>query len=61
MRRIGGLWHRIWPVVVLALLCGVFFWDVLWLPGSRIVAGNDLINIFYHWLRCSKSCQAIEP
>jgi hypothetical protein len=53
--HISRMWRRIWPVVVLALLCGVFFWDVLWLPGNRIVAGNDLTNMFYHWLSFASS------
>ena len=51
----SNLWRRIWPGAVLALLCIAFFWDVLWLPGSRIVAGNDLTNMFYHWLSFAKS------
>jgi len=55
MRRMSGLWCRIWPVAVLALLCVIFFWDVLWLPGNRIVAGNDLTNMFYHWLSFASS------
>ncbi|MFN2272884.1 MAG: hypothetical protein ACK2US_18730, partial [Anaerolineae bacterium] len=49
------MWCRIWPVAVLALLCVIFFWDVLWLPGNRIVAGNDLTNMFYHWLSFASS------
>jgi hypothetical protein len=48
--RIGGVWRAAWPVATLAALCVVFFWDVLWLPGDRIVAGNDLTNMFTHWL-----------
>jgi hypothetical protein len=55
MKMASGLWHRIWPGAVLALLCIAFFWDVLWLPGDRIVAGNDLTNMFYHWLSFAKS------
>ncbi len=55
MKMASGLWRRIWPGAVLALLCIAFFWDVLWLPGDRIVAGNDLTNMFYHWLSLAKS------
>jgi hypothetical protein len=55
MERVSRLWHRAWPVVMLALLCAAFFWDVLWLPGNRIVAGNDLTNMFTHWLNFATS------
>ncbi|MBN1813878.1 MAG: YfhO family protein [Anaerolineae bacterium] len=55
MGKVSGLWRRIWPIVILALSCGAFFWDVLWLPGSRIVAGNDLTNMFTHWLSFAAS------
>jgi hypothetical protein len=48
--RIGKLWRDVWPLVVLGLLCIVFFWDVLWMDSSRVVAGNDLTNMFRHWL-----------
>jgi hypothetical protein len=51
----SGLWRRIWPIAVLALLCIAFFWDVLWLPDGRIVAGNDLTHMFTHWLSFAKS------
>jgi hypothetical protein len=46
----GKVWRCAWPVLILGLLCAIFFWDVLWLPSSRIVAGNDLANMFHHWL-----------
>ena len=55
MGKVSGLWRRIWPGAVLALLCIAFFWDVLWLPNGRIVAGNDLTNMFTHWLSFAKS------
>nr|HID13532.1 hypothetical protein [Anaerolineae bacterium] len=38
-----------------ALLCAAFYWDVLWLPAGRIVAGNDLSNAFLHWLHFAVS------
>ena len=47
----GRAWHTAWPVVTLTLLCAAFYWDVLWLPVDRIVAGNDLTHMFLHWLR----------
>ena len=46
---------RLLPVGFLALLCLVFFWDVLWLPPDRILGGEDLTNLFLHWLRFSVS------
>ena len=49
-KRIGTIWRTAWPLVALGLLCIVFFWDVLWMPGNRIVTGNDLTNMFRHWL-----------
>jgi hypothetical protein len=55
MKIVSGLWRRVWPVAVLALLCIAFFWDVLWLPSDRIVAGNDLTNMFTHWLSFARS------
>jgi hypothetical protein len=54
-RTIDTLWRSAWPVAALALLCLAFFWDVLWLPGDRIVAGNDLINMFTHWLSFARA------
>ncbi len=48
-------WHNAWPVGFLALLCAASYWDVLWLPADRIVAGNDLTNMFLHWLRFAVS------
>lgn len=39
------------PFVLLGILCVMFYWDALWLPGDRILGGNDLANMFYHWLR----------
>ena len=52
---IGRAWRNAWPVVTLALLCIAFYWDALWLPGQRIVAGNDLSNMFLQWLRFAAS------
>lgn len=49
------LWRAVWPVGVLALLCAVFYWDVLWLPGERIIAANDLSNMFLQWFRFALS------
>ncbi len=46
---------RAWPLGVLALLCVAFYWDVLWLSDDHIVAGNDLTNMFLHWLRFAVS------
>jgi hypothetical protein len=54
-RWIIGAWHSAWPVGVMALLCVVAYWDVLWLPANYIVAGNDLTNMFLHWLRFAVS------
>ena len=45
---VGKTWRSAWPVGALALLCAAFYWDVLWLPAGRIVAGNDLSN-FCAW------------
>ncbi|HDQ74055.1 MAG TPA: hypothetical protein ENN19_18455 [Chloroflexi bacterium] len=44
-----------WPAAALALLCGVFYWDVLRLPSEHIIAGKDLVNMFYHWLNFAVS------
>ncbi len=49
------VWHNWWPVLALALLCVAFYWDVLWLPDGHIVGGNDLSNMFFHWLRFAVS------
>ena len=49
------LWRHAWPVGCLGLLCAAFYWDVLWLPSHRIVAGNDLSNMFLHWLSFARS------
>jgi hypothetical protein len=51
MTWISKMWRTIWPLVALALLCAAFFWDVFWLPQDRIVAGNDLTDMFFLWLR----------
>jgi hypothetical protein len=48
-------WRNAWPIGVLALLCVAFYWDALWLPADRAVAGNDLTNMFLHWLRFAVS------
>ncbi|MDY6878028.1 MAG: YfhO family protein [Chloroflexota bacterium] len=48
---ISRVWHTVWPGVVLALLCAAFFWDALWLPADRTIMGDDLTNMFLHWLR----------
>lgn len=45
----------VWPLGVLAVMCAVFFWDVLWLPADRSIAGNDLTAQFLHWLRFAAS------
>ena len=59
MRRRGSLLQRgivtllphLWPVAGLTVLSAVFFWEVLWLPPGRILGGDDLTNLFWHWLR----------
>jgi hypothetical protein len=51
----GRAWRSAWPVGVLALLCVLFYWEVLWLPADQIVASNDLTNMFVHWLRFAVS------
>jgi len=48
-------WHSAWPVGALALLCAAFYWDALWVPASRIVAGHDLSDMFLYWLRFAVS------
>jgi hypothetical protein len=48
-------WRSAWPLGVLAVLCVAFYWDVLWLSADHIVAGNDLTNMFLHWLRFAVS------
>jgi hypothetical protein len=53
--RMGDVWHRTWPIGALALSCVLFYWDTLWLPADQIVAGNDLTNMFLHWLRFAVS------
>ncbi|MCP4543681.1 MAG: YfhO family protein [Chloroflexi bacterium] len=54
-KKRGGWIIRAWPLGALALLCIAFYWDVLWLSADRIVAGNDLTNMFLHWLRFAVS------
>ena len=51
----GKVWRGAWPVGILALLCVLFYWDVLWLPAGQIVASNDLTNMFLRWLRFAVS------
>ncbi len=46
---------HLWPVGGMMLLCIIFFWDVLWLPSDRILGGEDLTNLFLHWLRFAVS------
>jgi hypothetical protein len=41
---------RLWPIGVLALLSVAFFWDVFLLPANQILGGEDLTNMFWHWL-----------
>ena len=53
--RLDATWRSIWPIGTLALLCILFFWDVLILPADHIVAGNDLANMFLHWSRFALS------
>ena len=48
--RARAVWLRGWPLLLLALLCVAFYWDALWLPADRILGGNDLSNMFFHWL-----------
>lgn len=55
MRRPSQKWRSGWPLVALALLCAAFYWDVLLLPAGRIVASNDLSNMFLPWLRFAVS------
>lgn len=43
--------RKLWPLGILALLCLAFYWDTLWLPADHMIAGNDLTNMFRHWLR----------
>jgi hypothetical protein len=51
----AGAWRGAWPVGVLAMLCVVLFWDVLWLAPDHVVAANDLTNMFLPWLRFAVS------
>ena len=41
---------RLWPPIVLALLCAAFYWDALWLPSDRVLSGHDLTHMFLPWL-----------
>ena len=43
-------WRNAWSLVALALLCAVFYWDMLWLSAGRIVAGNNMSDMFFPWL-----------
>jgi uncharacterized membrane protein YfhO len=44
-------WDKwLWGPVICALLCIVFYWEVLWAPVDSIVGGNDLANMFRIWL-----------
>ncbi|MDY7078654.1 MAG: YfhO family protein [Chloroflexota bacterium] len=54
-RWIIKAWHGTWPMGIWTLLCIMFYWDALWLPADRIIAGNDLTNMFLHWLRFAVS------
>lgn len=51
LQRIATCCPHLWPVAGLVVLCGAFFWDALWLPPDHIVGGEDLTNLFWHWLR----------
>jgi len=43
------LWQIWWPVLVLTVLCALFFWDVICLPAREVLGGNDLSNMFLPW------------
>ncbi len=55
VKWMNNVWRNAWPVGVLAVLCLAFYWDVLWQPADHIAAGNDLSNMFLHWLRFAVS------
>jgi len=44
-----------WPVVVLTLLCTVFYWDVPWLSENQMILGEDAADMHLHWLRFAVS------
>lgn len=46
---------RLGPAAGLAVLCVVFFWGVPWLPPGRVLGGEDLTKLFWHWLRFATS------
>ena len=46
---------RLWVPLLWAVLCAVFYWDVLWAPADKIVGGNDLANMFRIWLDYARS------
>ena len=37
--------------ILLTVLALVLFWDLLWLPGDQLIAGNDLQHMFLQWWR----------
>ncbi|MBN1953752.1 MAG: YfhO family protein [Anaerolineae bacterium] len=41
--------RRILPILLLALLAVLLFWDLLWLPAGQAIAGNDLSHMFLQW------------
>ena len=51
----GRAWRAAWPAGALGLLCLAFYWDAVRLPAHRTIAGNDLTNMFLHWLRFAVS------
>ncbi len=51
----ASIGHALWPAILLTVCCLTFFWDVLRLPAGQVIAGNDLTNMFLHWLHFAVS------
>ena len=45
----------LWPAGLLALLCLAFYIDALSVSPGQLVGGNDLANMFLHWLQFAVS------
>jgi hypothetical protein len=42
---------RLYVPLSLAVLVLIPLWDLLWLPGDQVIAGNDLQHMFLQWWR----------
>ncbi len=49
------VWRAAWPLLLLTLLCVIFYWDVLWLAENQMILGEDAADMHLRWLRFAVS------